>query len=106
MPTAASLIADSIHHDHITHAPATLDLVADLTEACDDSVQNGDTLELWGTNNDGDEWRVHLDGSVQPEAAQITGSARRRTQGVASAPVGASTISPASCGAPAWRGST
>lgn len=35
-------------------------IAADLAALCDDSVENGDVIEYWGTDDDGDEWRVHL----------------------------------------------
>lgn len=76
--TAATLIAQSIAHSTIAHAPATLALIADLTAKCDDSVINrlpgedGERIvrEFWGTD-DGAEWRVHIEGDVSPEAERV-----------------------------------
>lgn len=36
-------------------------LLADLKAASEDSVAaNGGVVEVWGTTDDGDEWRVHV----------------------------------------------
>jgi len=60
MTTIDDLITESVTHDQIAHATATPELLADLTAQCDDSVQNDDVMEFWGTRDDGEEWRVHL----------------------------------------------
>ena len=66
--TAEHLIAQSIQTTSIVHAEATPALMAALSLASEDDVQNGAVHEYWGTE-DGSEWRVHLDlaaAEVQP----------------------------------------
>ena len=60
---ALDLIARSISHTEITHAEWTEQRAADLLAESDDSVENADqnVIEYWGTDEDGNEWRVHLD---------------------------------------------
>lgn len=36
------------------------EIPTDLLVACDDSVENGEVTEYWGTDDDGNEWRVHI----------------------------------------------
>lgn len=61
-PTAKDLIAQSIRRDEITHAPHTVALHDELLILCGDYVENLPTVEFWGETDDGQEWRVHLDG--------------------------------------------
>lgn len=32
----------------------------DLLAACDDWTEGNDEIEFWGSDDDGDEWRVHV----------------------------------------------
>lgn len=59
---ARALIARSVEHDEIVHAPHTPELHDALLLLCDDYVENRPTVEFWGTDDDGEEWRVHLKG--------------------------------------------
>lgn len=61
MSTAKKLIARSISHDEIVHAPFTPETAEDLGLSADESVENGDVVEYWGVDDDGQPWRVHLD---------------------------------------------
>jgi hypothetical protein len=64
--TASSLIARSTSHSEVAHAEWSADLAADLAAECDDSTEASATvLEFWGVDDDGVEWRVHLDGARQ-----------------------------------------
>ena len=61
MNTAADLIARSTRTTTIVHAAYDADLAAELELECDDSADTPDVSEYWGTDEDGEEWRVHLD---------------------------------------------
>lgn len=68
--TATDLIARSISHTEIVHADWTPELAEALSIECDDSVDASDTIaEYWGTDEDGEEWRVHLAGLRAVEVA-------------------------------------
>ena len=58
---ATKLIARSISHNEIAHAKFDAETAAELASLAEDSVENGAVIEYWGTDDDGDEWRVHLD---------------------------------------------
>ncbi len=58
--TAAALISRSISHTEIAHADYDPDLATALEAESDDSVTGNDEQEFWGTDADGNEWRVHL----------------------------------------------
>lgn len=60
---ADDLINRSAKHDQIVTAKWADDLEGELLIRCDDWVENGDVLEFWGEDGNGD-WRVHL---VKPE---------------------------------------
>lgn len=63
MNTAQHLIARSISHTEIAHADYSADLADELSVECDDSSEASETvIEYWGTDDDGNEWRVHLSG--------------------------------------------
>lgn len=62
MKSAKDLIEQSILHDEITHAPHSVGLHDALLILCGDYVENGPTVEFWGETDEGEEWRVHLDG--------------------------------------------
>lgn len=59
---AKNLIDQSINHDCIAHAPHSAELHDALLVLCGDYVENLPTVEFWGEDDDGNEWRVHLDG--------------------------------------------
>lgn len=40
---------------------ATSDDVESLKLASDDWVENGSIIEFWGRDDDGDDWRVHVE---------------------------------------------
>jgi hypothetical protein len=61
MSKAIELITRSISHDEIAHARHDAETAAELAALSDDSVENGAVIEYWGTDDDGAEWRVHLD---------------------------------------------
>lgn len=50
----------SITHNEIVHVAFDDDVIADLSIACEDSVGGNTETEFWGTDGDGDEWRVHV----------------------------------------------
>lgn len=60
---AAQAIARSISHTEIVTIEHDEQAQIDLTAECDDSVEHrrGNVLvrEYWGTDEDGNEWRVH-----------------------------------------------
>ena len=61
MSKALALIKRSISHNEIAHGKYDAETAMELKSLSDDSVENGDVIEYWGTDDDGDEWRVHLD---------------------------------------------
>jgi hypothetical protein len=59
----ADAIRVSVSHDKIETlrgGPYTEAICAALLAECEDSAENGETSEFWGTNIDGDTWRVHV----------------------------------------------
>lgn len=62
--SAQDLIDRSISYTEIVEAEWTAGRAADLLDASDGSVENGDVVEFWGTDDCEDEeaaeWRVHL----------------------------------------------
>lgn len=61
----AQAISDSIHETRIVHLDACdfdddFNILAELRDLADDSVNTGEIVEFWGTDSDGDEWRVHV----------------------------------------------
>lgn len=64
--TVEQAITRSISHQEIVtidlaHGLYDSQILADLQVACEDSVAANDArTEYWGTNEDGDEWRVHV----------------------------------------------
>lgn len=57
---AVQLIARSEFHNEIAHSKWSERLWVDLISRSEDSVEANGTVEIWGTTEDGDEWRVHL----------------------------------------------
>lgn len=70
MMTAATAIARSVSHTEIVTVPWTAELEIDLLAACDDSADTTDVQEYWGTDEDGAEWRVHLDTTARMETIE------------------------------------
>lgn len=58
--TAKSAIRESITRDRIVTLDYDADLVDELSSLCDDSVEAYGLTEYWGTDEDGDSWRVHV----------------------------------------------
>ena len=64
--TITDAINRSVRHNEIAHLRAGGDFDEDfdpraaLLDLCDDHADNGEIIEFWGTDSDGDEWRVHL----------------------------------------------
>ncbi len=58
---AQELVARSISHHEIAHGEYDAETAASLAALAEDSVTNGAVTEYWGTDDDGAEWRVHLD---------------------------------------------
>jgi hypothetical protein len=44
-------------------------VLTDLTCASDDRAEANDVIEFWGTDDDGDEWRVHIGRRDDAEAS-------------------------------------
>jgi len=61
MSNATELIERSISHTEIAHGKYDAETAAELASLSDDSVKNGAVIEYWGSDDDGAEWRVHLD---------------------------------------------
>ena len=61
MSKALALIKRSISHNEIAHGKWDAETAAELASLAEDSVENGAVIEYWGTDDDGAEWRVHLD---------------------------------------------
>ena len=70
MMTAEDAIRESASHDCVAHVLAVGTVQADLLSACEDWTdagedQDGDRIyEYWGTDGDGDAWRVHVHGAT------------------------------------------
>jgi hypothetical protein len=75
--TALALIATSVVQNCIAHAEWAPDLADVLAVLSSDSAENGSEHEFWGTDDDGDEWRVHLHGRA---AAQIAAANRQTAE--------------------------
>ena len=59
----AEAIARSISHTEITHvstAQYSDGMIGELEAECEDWVKGNDEIEYWGTDDDGNEWRVHV----------------------------------------------
>lgn len=66
--SARGLVVESQRHDCIAHGVWSKDLEdAMLAHGVEDYVTNGDIVEFWGADGNGD-WRVHLD---KPETAEV-----------------------------------
>lgn len=66
--TASNLIHLSVRQNCIVHHPYDASISYDLLTSSDGDVHHGrgpDTVhEYWGTDEDGDNWRVHLTGAA------------------------------------------
>ncbi len=68
-PGVTRMIETSIRENRIVTVPRDVrmamgaDVIADDLSARSDNggTANGDVIEYWGTDDDGDEWRVHLE---------------------------------------------
>ena len=58
--TAEQAIQRSISHNEIVHIAHDSEAVEALTVRCDDHVEANEEHEFWGTDDDGNEWRVHV----------------------------------------------
>lgn len=63
--TAESLITDSITTDSIIHAEYSAALTRALLTRAEDSVDTQSGTEFWGTDDDGNTWRIHLDSECE-----------------------------------------
>jgi hypothetical protein len=61
MAKADRLIKKSIQQNRIVHADYSKVLEKSLMLRADDWVDNGIEIEFWGRDDDGENWRVHLD---------------------------------------------
>ena len=59
MTTAQDAIARSISHNEIITIDNTDENLEALLVECDDHTETGSVHEFWGTDDDGNEWRVH-----------------------------------------------
>jgi hypothetical protein len=57
---AEQAIQRSISHTEIVTIDYDAAVAADLAVECDDSVEANEVTEYWGTDADGNEWRVHM----------------------------------------------
>jgi antitoxin component of MazEF toxin-antitoxin module len=60
MTDAQRAISDSIQTDSIIHLPYDENTAADLLAECEDSTDSDTETEYWGTDDDGQTWRVHM----------------------------------------------
>jgi hypothetical protein len=68
---AANAIDRSISHTEIVTIDYDSDAASDLSVECDDNVSANGVTEYWGTNDEGNEWRVHMRDQQLPEDAVI-----------------------------------
>jgi len=61
MTIIENAINESIANDCIVHLDHTPELADELQSICDDSVDNDGVIEYWGVDDDGRDWRIHLD---------------------------------------------
>jgi hypothetical protein len=54
-------IAQSIATNAIVHIEAGPDVIDELRAYCDDEADCGHVLECWGTDDNGNEWRIHVE---------------------------------------------
>lgn len=59
MNTEQAILRSIIHNEivHVDESDIDLDV---LRSERDDEVENGDVIEFWGTDAEGNEWRVHV----------------------------------------------
>lgn len=53
-------IAQSIATNSIVHMEGDADVIDALAAYCDDSAERANVLEYWGTDDDGNDWRIHV----------------------------------------------
>jgi hypothetical protein len=83
---AADAIDRSISHTEIVTIDYDSDAASDLSAASDDSVEANGLTEYWGTDDDGNEWRVHMRDEVRGGAgyyAVDTGDGNELCSGLA-----------------------
>ena len=68
---AANAIERSISHNEIVTIDYDRDAASDLSVECEDNVSANGMTEYWGTNDEGNEWRVHMRDQALPEDAVI-----------------------------------
>ena len=68
--TASQAIARSVSHNEIVTIEFNTYTEHDLLAACEDWTGNPTArrTEFWGTDNDGNEWRVHM--RAEPEGEE------------------------------------
>lgn len=59
--TIEQAIARSTSHNEIVHLPWSGAAQNRLVVVCEDWVDAGNVREFWGTDDEGDSWRIHLD---------------------------------------------
>lgn len=58
---ANTLINRSISHSETVHGLNVNTVHADLMAECEDWTSANGEVEFWGTDENGNDWRVHLD---------------------------------------------
>jgi len=71
MNKTAAVMQRSISYNEIVTVPFDRNLERELYANCDGSVVNGDLVEFWGGDEDGNDWRVHLKGSREVTDEEI-----------------------------------
>lgn len=70
MKIVTNAIEQSKRYNQISHIDSrairdadvdVAEICCDLSVACEDNVVNGTIREFWGTDEDGNEWRVHIE---------------------------------------------
>ena len=60
MKTTKRAIARSVSHTEIVTLEYNWETIQDLLVWSDDNVETETVHEFWGTDDDGNEWRVHV----------------------------------------------
>lgn len=60
MSLADRLISESVRENRTVHVQENCGVSEDLIAMCEDHNDNGDEHEYWGTDDAGNEWRVHV----------------------------------------------
>ena len=58
--TVINAIWDSVAHTEIVTLDDEPGLADQLSAYCDNSVKNDGVAEYWGTDDDGNAWRIHI----------------------------------------------